>query len=128
MSRPTFSSGAKTARPRAYYHARFAVAHAPPLPRALSIRQATMQNRHAFAKSRAAEARGPERGADLRHQHQRRTAARERGLHRVQIDFGLTAAGDSVKQSGDEFSRVEPNCDFLHGAPLLFVEHIWRRA
>ena len=99
-------------RARAHHHARFAIAHAPPFPRALGIRQSAVQDRDAFAKSRPAKPRGPERQADLRHQQQRRAAARERGLDGAQVDLRLAAAGDAVEQPGDEFAGIEPAAEF----------------
>ena len=66
----------KNGRARAHHDARFAAAHAPPFAGALRDRQPAVQHGDAFAKPRAAQAAHPERERDLRHQHERRAAAR----------------------------------------------------
>ena len=93
-------------RARAHAHARLAAPHPPPLVVALALREPRVHHRHPLAEALDEAPRRLRRERDLRHQHDRRAAALERGRHRAQVDLGLAAAGDAVQE---QRRRGEPS-------------------
>ena len=84
MIRPRFRTGANTPERVATTTAASPDADAPPFLRAFGIVKRRMQNRHALAEALVELAGDGGRQPDLRHQHQRAAAQRQRGFDGVQ--------------------------------------------
>ena len=64
-----------------------------------------MHHRHLVAEALDEAPGGLRRERDLGHEHDRRAAALERGGHRAQVDLGLAAARDPVKEQRASLAR-----------------------
>ncbi|MCY1284188.1 hypothetical protein D9M70_330820 [compost metagenome] len=107
---------------RAQHDAGLAAVSGQPLQAALLVGQAAVQHRQRQVR----EARGDahlqlRRQVDFGNQHQHLgvRVALQQGLHGVQVDLGLAAAGDAVQQERSETLRFG---DRLHRGALLVVQ------
>jgi hypothetical protein len=103
-------------RTRPQHDARFARNALPPGGEAFGIGERGMKHRDRNGETFAKAADELRREPDLRDQDQRAPVATQGALHRVQIDFGLAAAGDAIQKEGREASLRSVNG--LHGHRL----------
>ena len=85
-------------RTRSHHDVGGAVEHPAPLVVALPCRQRAVQNRDALAEARHEAPERLRRERDLRHEHDHAETLRQRLGRDTQIDLGLSACGDAVKQ------------------------------
>ncbi len=119
---PEMRTGGEDCTPRPDDDLHLAGGDLCPVPVPLAVRQMAVQNRDAVeAGAKPADRLGRE--ADFRHEHDRLPTIRNDLANRLDVDFGLAAAGHAVQQN-----RLVPACpqggvDFVERVFLLFIEH-----
>ena len=100
-----------------------AVTGGQPVVQTFPIGETGVQGRHRHGEALAETLYGLGRQADFRNQHQYLLAGGQMRSHGLQVDFGLAAAGNAVKEEGGEAPGLLQSADRL---ALLRVGGQWR--
>src|SRR3989454_4639019 len=109
-------------RARAHDDCRLAARDARTLVTTLRVRQRRMKHRDALAEARAETAERLWRQRDLRHEHDRTPASRQRSRAGLQVDLSLPAPGRAVEQDVRALAAVQRANDSLDGCALRLAE------